>query len=404
MKGNEYNPTEVVATLINQQDTLVDGIRSAQEKVQGSCSLLLLTDDAHLRRPRSPRPDPRRHRPQGRRLRRDARDLRPAQPRATSRSATWGPARSCASRPRASRRSRRPASTCRSARSCGSTTAIRPRATRGSTWRRRATAAAQALARADDVEVDCVAGIPDSGIGHAIGYAAEAGVPYRRPFVKYTPTWPRSFMPQDQRVRDLVAQMKLIPDPRAHRTASGSSSARTPSSAARSSRTSSGGSSSCGAREVHMRPACPPLVYGCRFLNFSRSQSELDLAARRAIKELEGDAVAAPRRVRRRRRRSGTRAMVERIRQRLGLTTLCYQTLPDMVAGHRPAAREALHLLLERRVAARARVGTAGLTPRPAQVAVPRAGCVPPALGPKRGCHRVAACRGPVPRPRPSAR
>jgi amidophosphoribosyltransferase len=68
-----------------------------------------------------------------------------------------------------------------------------------------------ALARADDVEVDCVAGIPDSGVGHAIGYASEAGVPYRRPFVKYTPTWPRSFMPQDQRVRDLVARMKLIP-------------------------------------------------------------------------------------------------------------------------------------------------------------------------------------------------
>jgi amidophosphoribosyltransferase len=168
-----------------------------------------------------------------------------------------------------------------------------------------------ALARADDVEIDCVAGIPDSGIGHAIGYASEAGVPYRRPFVKYTPTWPRSFMPQDQRVRDLVARMKLIPIGTQLKDVIQRLF-------------------DFGAREVHMRPACPPLVSGCRFLNFSRSRSEMDLAGRKAIADMEGEdsgdiaEYADPKTER-------YAAMVESIRERLGLTSLRYQSLGAMV-------------------------------------------------------------------------
>ena len=147
------------------------------------------------------------------------------------------------------------------------------------------------LARADSTKPDLVAGIPDSGIGHAIGYAAEAGVPYRRPFVKYTPTWPRSFMPQEQRVRDLVARMKLIP---VRELIDGNRLLFCEDSIVRGTQLKD---LICrifdaGAREVHMRPACPPLVHGCRFLNFSQSKSELDLAARRAVKALEGDANA----------------------------------------------------------------------------------------------------------------
>jgi len=190
---------------------------------------------------------------------------------------------------------------------------------------------ALAVARRDAVEVDLVAGIPDSGIGHAIGYAAESGIPYRRPFVKYTPTWPRSFMPQEQRVRDLVARMKLIPirdlidgkrilfceDSIVRGTQLGDIIRRV---------------FDHGAREVHMRPACPPLVHGCRFLNFSRSKSELDLAARRAVKEIEGDASHHLGRY-----TDGAsdsyRAMVDCIRRRLGLTSLRYQTLPDMISA-----------------------------------------------------------------------
>jgi len=186
-----------------------------------------------------------------------------------------------------------------------------------------------ALARADDVEVDFVAGIPDSGVGHAIGYASEAGVPYRRPFVKYTPTWPRSFMPQDQRVRDLVARMKLIP---IRETIEGRRLLFCEDSIVRGTQLRDVilRLFDHGAREVHMRPACPPLVYGCKFLNFSRSKSELDLAGRKTIKELEGDAdkdldqYADP-------HSDKYAAMVDRIRQRLSLTSLQYQELGDLV-------------------------------------------------------------------------
>jgi amidophosphoribosyltransferase len=188
-----------------------------------------------------------------------------------------------------------------------------------------------ALARADDVDVDYVAGIPDSGIGHAIGYSSEAGVPYRRPFVKYTPTWPRSFMPQDQRVRDLVARMKLIP---IKELIDGKRLLFCEDSIVRGTQLQDviRRIFDCGAAEVHMRPACPPLVCSCKFLNFSRSRSELDLAGRKAIDELGGDAkgdlaeYADP-------SSEKYAQMIERIRARLGLTSLKYQRLDDMIAA-----------------------------------------------------------------------
>jgi len=186
-----------------------------------------------------------------------------------------------------------------------------------------------ALARKDDVEIDMVAGVPDSGTGHAIGYANEASVPYKRPFVKYTPTWPRSFMPQVQEVRDLVAVMKLIP---IIEFIKGKRLLFCEDSIVRGTQLKDTIQRfyDYGAQEVHMRPACPPLIHGCKFLNFSRSRSELDLAGRRAIKELEGTGdtdlseYAVP----------GSEkycAMVDRIRQRLALSTLKYQELPDLV-------------------------------------------------------------------------
>ncbi|MHC4178244.1 MAG: amidophosphoribosyltransferase, partial [Planctomycetota bacterium] len=188
-----------------------------------------------------------------------------------------------------------------------------------------------ALARADDSQIDVVAGIPDSGTGHAIGYANESGIAYARPFVKYTPTWPRSFMPQEQRIRDLVARMKLIPIGELIR---GKRVLFCEDSIVRGTQLKDTIQRlyDCGASEVHMRPACPPLVYGCKFLNFSRSKSELDLAARKSIKELEGSAdehldeyadADSERHA----------AMVDRTRQRLGLTTLKYQKLCDLVSA-----------------------------------------------------------------------
>ncbi len=186
-----------------------------------------------------------------------------------------------------------------------------------------------ALARRDTVAVDMVAGIPDSGVGHGIGYAAEARMPYRRPFVKYTPTWPRSFMPPIQATRELVAKMKLIP---VREIIIGKRLLFCEDSIVRGTQLKDTVRRlyEYGAKEVHMRPACPPLVFGCPFLNFSRSRSELDLAARRAIKELEGqDAVRLDEYT-----SEGSEAyeaMVERIATRLGVTTLRYQRLGDMI-------------------------------------------------------------------------
>jgi amidophosphoribosyltransferase len=187
----------------------------------------------------------------------------------------------------------------------------------------------KALAKADRVDVDFVAGIPDSGIGHAVGYATEAKIPYQRPFVKYTPTWPRSFMPQEQKVRDLVAQMKLIP---ISDLIKGNRLLFCEDSVVRGTqfRNLTSQLFELGAKEVHLRPACPPLLHSCKFLNFSQSRSELDLAARRAIRLLNSggdnrleeyaDPISPLHSV-----------MVEQIRSDLGLTTLKYQTIGDMV-------------------------------------------------------------------------
>ncbi len=186
-----------------------------------------------------------------------------------------------------------------------------------------------ALARKDNVTPDIVSGIPDSGIAHAIGYANETSIPYSRPFVKYTPTWPRSFMPQNQQVRELVAKMKLIP---VRALIEGRSLLFCEDSIVRGTQLKDTIQRMFdrGAKEVHMRAACPPLLYGCKYLNFSRSKSEMDLAARRAIKELEGtDDVPSDDYL-----KPGTekyKAMVTTICKRLGLTSLQYQTLEDLI-------------------------------------------------------------------------
>ena len=187
----------------------------------------------------------------------------------------------------------------------------------------------QALAKKDTVEIDFVAGIPDSGIGHAIGYANAKNIPYKRPFVKYTPTWPRSFMPQNQDMRDLVARMKLIP---VQDLIKGQRILFCEDSIVRGTQLKDNVQIlyDYGAAEVHMRPACPTLIYPCDFLNFSTSRSTLDLAGRSAIEVLEGpecDSLEAY-------ATAGSEqnnAMVEKIRRRLKLTSLKYQRLEDLV-------------------------------------------------------------------------
>jgi len=188
-----------------------------------------------------------------------------------------------------------------------------------------------ALARNDDVIVDCVAGIPDSGIGHAVGYANQRKIPYRRPFVKYTPTWPRSFMPQNQELRDLVARMKLIP---IQRLIEGERLLFCEDSIVRGTQLKENIQIlfDYGAREVHMRTACPTLIFPCEFLNFSTSRSNLDLIGRKVIRELEGAEDEDPGAY----GQAGSQknlAMVDDIRRRLHLTTLKYQRLEDLVAS-----------------------------------------------------------------------
>jgi len=330
MSGDEVNPTELIATLINTQPTFEDGIRHAQEKIEGSSSMLLLTDHgiyaARDRLGRTPVVigsktgstvatietcalpnldfEAKRYLGPGEIVRITADGAEPLKPpldRMQICSFLWVyygyPASSYEGINVEVVRNR-----------CGA-----------------------ALARADKAPIDIVAGIPDSGIGHAIGYAAERGVPYRRPFVKYTPTWPRSFMPQQQEIRDLVARMKLIP---IKELIDGQRLLFCEDSIVRGTQLKDiiQRLFEYGAREVHMRPACPPLVYSCKFLNFSRSRSELDLAGRTAIKELEGESgrhlaeYADPRTERYGR-------MVESIRKRLNLSTLQYQRLDDLVAA-----------------------------------------------------------------------
>ncbi|MBU1566615.1 MAG: amidophosphoribosyltransferase [Proteobacteria bacterium] len=187
------------------------------------------------------------------------------------------------------------------------------------------------MASRDDVAVDLVAGIPDSGIGHALGYANEKKIPYGRPFVKYTPTWPRSFMPQNQTMRDLVAKMKLIP---VRRLIEGQRLMFCDDSIVRGTQLKDNVQVlfDCGACQVHMRLACPTLIYPCEFLNFSSSRSTLDLAGRKTIQELEG---AEDKDLHLYAQAGSTKnlAMIEAIRNQLHLTSLKYQHLEDLVAA-----------------------------------------------------------------------
>ena len=330
MGGAGINPTELVATLINRGSSFAEGIRHAQEVIEGSCSLLLLTEDAiYAARDRLGRTpivigskpgshaatletcalpnlgyevecylgpgETVRMTPEG------VETLNPAGDEMQICAFLWvyyGYPASCYEEINVEVVRYR----------CGA-----------------------ALAQNDNRQIDLAAGVPDSGTGHAIGYANASGIPYGRPFVKYTPTWPRSFMPQDQRVRDLVARMKLIP---VRELIQGKRLLFCEDSIVRGTqlRDTIRRLFEYGAREIHMRPACPPLIHGCKFLNFSRSKSVMDLAARKAIKELEGDDsqnlddyadTDSERHA----------AMIERIRQQLGLTSLKYQRLCDLITA-----------------------------------------------------------------------
>jgi len=329
MSGDEINPTELVATLINQGKTFEEGIENVQESIDGSCSILLLTKEGIYA----------------------ARDKYGRTPVVVAKKPgayavtletcalpnldyeidrNLGPGEIVFMTANGVQQRKAPGDQMQICSFLWVYYGYPASSYEGINTEEVRYKCGAALARNDDLEIDMVAGIPDSGTGHAIGYANEAKVPYGRPFVKYTPTWPRSFMPQDQKIRDLVAGMKLIPvreliqqkrlmfceDSIVRGTQLKDTIRRLFDS---------------GAKEVHMRPACPPLTYGCKFLNFSRSRSEMDLAARKAIHELEG----ASDKVNLAEYTDCTSekycAMVDRISRALGLTSLKYQKLEDLI-------------------------------------------------------------------------
>ena len=187
------------------------------------------------------------------------------------------------------------------------------------------------MAQRDHVKPDIVAGVPDSGIAHAVGYANESGTPFSRPFIKYTPTWARSFMPTTQKQRNMIAKMKIIA---VEELICDKSLLLIDDSIVRGTqlRETTEFLYQSGAKEVHIRPACPPLLYGCKYLNFSRSSSEMDLITRRVIDRLENGNVtdeilqeyANP-------ESPKYEQMVEEIRKELNFTSLRFNRLDDML-------------------------------------------------------------------------
>jgi amidophosphoribosyltransferase len=328
MSGNEINQTELIATLINQEETFESGIRYAQEMIDGSCSILLLNRDGIYA----------------------ARDKMGRTPVVIGKGSEGfavtmetcafpnleyqmekelGPGEVVLITSDGIEQKIPPGDEMQICSFLWIYYGYPASSYEGINVEAARYRCGAALAERDDVEIDYVAGIPDSGIAHALGYAAKANIHYRRPFVKYTPTWPRSFMPQDQSVRDLVAKMKLIP---IRELTENQRLLFCEDSIVRGTQLKDTIQRmfDYGAREIHMRPACPPLVYGCKFLNFSRSRSELDLAGRRAVSELEGDGEVD---LEQYTDHSSDKynAMVSRIGKRMGLTSLKYQRLDDMI-------------------------------------------------------------------------
>jgi amidophosphoribosyltransferase len=336
MSGGDINPTEMVAALINQKDSFAEGIRYAQERIDGSLNLLVMTKDgiycSRDRLGRLPLEIGKNEHgycacvesfsylnlgyqaekelgpgeidlitPEGCEV------LVPAQEKMRFCTFMWI--------------------------YYGYTTSTYE----GLNVEQVRYNCGRALAQRDvrrGIRPDLVAGVPDSGVGHAIGYSNWSGVPYARPFVKYTPTWPRSFMPPFQNRRDLIARMKLIPIPELIR---GKRLLLIDDSIVRGTqlRNTTEYLYNSGAKEVHIRPACPPLVFGCRYLNFSRSNSEDELITRRVIARLEGtkdltrealDRYTDP-------DSEEYQAMLTAIGKELNFTSLHYHRLDDMLAS-----------------------------------------------------------------------
>lgn len=330
MSTGEVNPTELVAALISQKDNFLDGMRFAQEKIEGSMSMLLLSPEgiyaARDRVGRTPIVLGKKYDGYCCAFESSSflnlgfeplRDL--------------GPGEIVFITPEEVRTLKEPGTEMKICSFLWVYYGYPTSTYEGINVEVMRNRCGELLSRRDDCQPDCVAGVPDSGTAHAVGYANATGIPFTRPFIKYTPTWPRSFMPTTQIQRNRIAKMKLIPvkelihdkklllidDSIVRGTQLGETTQFLYNS---------------GAKEVHVRPACPPILFGCKYLNFSRSSSEMDLITRRVIRDLEGEDVsdevlaeyADPESER-------YAKMLEEIRKRSNFTSLRYHRLDDMV-------------------------------------------------------------------------
>ena len=332
MSGGDINATELVAAIVNQKDNLVEGIQYAQEIIEGSMTLLIMTPKGIYA----------------------ARDKMGRTPVAVGKKEgaycvsfesfaylnlgyqavrELGPGEIAVVTPEGVRTLVQPGKDMKICTFLWVYYGYPSSSYEGISVEKMRYQCGAKLAERDHVKPDIVAGVPDSGTAHAVGYANRSGIPFSRPFIKYTPTWPRSFMPTIQTQRNLIAKMKLIP---VHDLIQDQSLLLIDDSIVRGTqlRETTEFLYQSGAKEVHIRPACPPLLYGCKYLNFSRSKSEMDLITRRVIAKREGENVddkiladyADP-------DSTNYKEMLEEIRKELNFTTLKYHRLDDLTAS-----------------------------------------------------------------------
>lgn len=331
MSGGDVNPTELVASIINQKENLIDGIHYALELIDGSLTLMLLT-------------------PKGIYAARDKYGRTPLvigkkddayclsfesfayQNLGYQDYKELGPGEIDVVTPEGVKTLMAPGKEMKICTFLWVYYGYPSSAYEGISVEKMRYNCGANLAKRDNVKPDIVAGVPDSGTAHAIGYSNASGIPFSRPFIKYTPTWPRSFMPTIQSKRNLIAKMKLIA---VHDLIKDKSLLLIDDSIVRGTqlRETTEFLYQSGAKEVHIRPACPPLIYGCKYLNFSRSSSEMDLITRRVIARLEGtedvsdeilQEYADP-------ESEKYEQMIEEIRKELNFTSLRYCRLDDML-------------------------------------------------------------------------
>ncbi len=329
MSGGEINPTELVASIINQKSHFVDGIQYAQDLIIGSMTILIMT-------------------PKGLYVARDKMGRTPVSigQKEDAYCASFesfaylnlgyteykelGPGEIVAITPEGVQVLAKPGENMKICTFLWVYYGYPSSSYEGVSVEKMRYNCGDLLAQRDNVKPDIVAGVPDSGTAHAIGYANRSGIPFSRPFIKYTPTWPRSFMPTMQSKRDLIAKMKLIP---VHDLIKDKSLLLIDDSIVRGTqlRETTEFLYQSGAKEVHIRPACPPLLYGCKYLNFSRSTSEMDLITRRIISKAEGPNEVSALQEYSNPESDKYKFMLDEIKKQLNFTTLRYHRLDDMI-------------------------------------------------------------------------